>query len=167
MTLNADLTLAQLPSDAVEGLRQPRVVTLQAGQILFRFASSDRPKETWAARPWWMYEHDYRKIIQTNDESDLSLGLLGRWAMAVPQSVSKMDVVIKAVVLQDVNAFCGLGRTQYRDLLPNGMWLTLRGWPHVNQLYIPNVGDAHGRTLLGYQALTVLRQKLVSSHQLA
>jgi hypothetical protein len=167
MPLNADLDLSQLPEAARAGLRQPRVVTLNAGDILFRFASTNRPKDRWAASPWWMFERDYRRIIKAHEESDLSLGLLARSAMAVQPSYSRMDVAIKAVVLQDINAFCGLGRPQYREVLPNGMYLTLRGWSDVEQLFIPNISDSAGRTSLGYQALHVMRQKTVASQQLA
>jgi len=46
-----------------------------------------------------MYEGDYGKIVQAHAEGDLSLQFLGRRPMAVPPSFSKMDVVVKAVVL--------------------------------------------------------------------
>jgi hypothetical protein len=167
MALNEDLDVKNLPNAARDGLRQPRVVTLEEGEVLFRFASTDRPNNLWAASPWWMYERDYRKIVQAHEESELSMGLLGRSAVAIQPSFSRADVVVKARVLQDIKAFCGLPRTQYRELLPNGMWLTLRGWAHVEQLFIPNISGPHGRTPLGYQALSVMRQKIVTSQQLS
>lgn len=166
MPLNADLKLSDLPDSAKNGLRQARIVTLTSGESIFRFASTDRPNSMWAASPWWMYERDYRKIIQAHEESDLTLGFLGRSAMAVQPSYSLMDVSVKAFVLQDINAFCGLGRPQYREALPNGMFLTIRGWPNVEQLFIPNISGPLGRTSLGYQVLGVTRQKIVSSQQL-
>jgi hypothetical protein len=166
-TLNPNLNLSQLPAEAAGGLRQPRVDCLQTGEILFRFASTERSKDLWASGPWWVREQDYRKIVRAHEQSDWSLGLTGRSALAVKQGWNQMDVVVKALVMQDINVFCGLGRTQYRELLPNGWYLTLRGWPDIEQVYIPNIGGPHGRTLVGYQALKVLRQKRVSSLQLA
>lgn len=167
MALNAHLDTAELPDAARAGLRQAKVVTLYEGQVLFRFASSDRPKEFWASSPWWMYEHDYRRVIAAHKESGWSLGLVGRSAMAVrPSHSRRMDVVVKAMVLDDINAFCGLGRTQHRDPLPNGMYLTLPGWSDVSQLYIPGISDRCGRTRLGFQAISIVRQKIVSSFDL-
>lgn len=177
MPLNENLSLDSLPEWAREsverGMRGPRAVTLAPGQVLFRFASSDAPPALWAAGPWWLYEHDYRKIVEQERLSraqhgpeGLTLGWLGRSAAAVQQSWSRMDVVVKAVVLQEVMAFAGRGRTQYKERGPNGFLYTISGWPNVEQLYIPNIGDRQGRTLLGYQALHVLRQKRVESQQM-
>lgn len=173
MNLNSDLDLSKLPDIARSGLRSPRVVTLTSGQVLFRFASTTNPREIWAAGPWWMYEHDYNKIVAAylesraqHGEDGLTLGFLGRAAAAVKQAWSKTDVVVKAVVNNNVKAFAGGGRSQYNEPLPNGMHVTWRGWPNVEQLFIPNIGDRNGRTLVGYQALLVLRQKRVKSQQL-
>jgi hypothetical protein len=177
MPLNDNLSLEQLPSDArdevLSGMRSPRVVTLAAGQVLFRFASSDRPAASWAAGAWWLFEHDYRKILaqhlisqKQHGADGLTLGYLGRVATAVKQGWSKTDVVIKAVVNQEIKAFVGRGRPQYKERAPNGIYYTFSGWHDTEQIYIPNIGDRHGRTLLGYQALNIRRQKLVSSQQL-
>ena len=172
MPLNDDLDLSKLPEIAASGLRSPRVVMLNAGQVLFRFASTASRPNVWAAGPWWMYDHDYYKVVAAHLESrakhkeeGLTLGFLGRAAMAVQQSWSKMDVVVKAVVNNDIKVFAGLGRSQYNEQMPNGISITWKGWPSVEQLFIPNIGDRGGRTLLGYSALLVLRQKLVSSQQ--
>ena len=174
MPLNAGLPVQDIPEVASRGLRTPRVVTLWPGQILFRFASTSQPNTHWAAGPWWMHEQDYRRIIAVHDAGQnkhkgqgLTLGFLGRAAMAVQPSWSRTDVVVKAVVQQEILAFAGAGRTQYREQLPNGMFLTLAGWPDVEQLFIPNIGDRNGRTAVGRQALLVTKQKVISSQQLS
>ncbi len=173
MPINDDLDLINLPDIAGSGLRSPRVVTLTSGQVLFRFASTTSRPETWAAGPWWMYDYDYYKIVAAYEESraqhgkdGLTLGFLGRAAAAVKQSWSKTDVVVKAVVNNDIKAFAGPGRSQYNERMRNGIQVTWRGWRNVEQLFIPNIGDCNGRTSLGYQALLVLRQKIVKSQQL-
>lgn len=179
MPLNAGLDLSQFTDHARRGMRSPAVVTLRAGEALFRFASTARhdgtsiPSNTWAASPWWMYEADYHAILAVHRQSQAAhgrngqtLGMVARGAMAIQQSWSRLDVRIKAVVLQDINAFLGLGRTQYRELAPNGMYFTLPGWPDVRQLYIPNISDRTGLTPLFRQALDVRTQKIVSSQQL-
>lgn len=177
MPLNNDLSFENLPDAARQsiesGMRSPRVVTLTAGQVLFRFASSDSSPALWAAGAWWLFEHDYQKILEQHLISQkqhgadgLTLGYLGRVATAVKQGWSRTDVVVKAVVGQEIKAFVGRGRPQYKERAPNGIYYTFSGWHDTEQIYIPNIGDRHGRTLLGYQALNVLRQKLVSSQQL-
>jgi hypothetical protein len=177
MPLNASLNLDDLPvqvRQSIEnGMRSPRVVTLATGQVLFRFASSDSSPALWAAGAWWLFEHDYQKILaqhlisqKQHGADGLTLGYLGRVATAVKQGWSKTDVVVKAVVSQEINAFAGRGRPQYKERAPNGIYYTFSGWHDTEQIYIPNIGDRHGRTLLGYQALNIRRQKLVGSQQL-
>ena len=72
MTLNAGLqkTKEEL-ARAKQGIRSPQVVTLPAGQVLFRFASTKNrvtgeniPSTNWARGAWWIQEHDYRYQYQ-------------------------------------------------------------------------------------------------------
>ncbi len=177
--LNPSLKPSDAPEAARQGMRQIRVVTLDAGQILFRFASTKRhdgtpiPSDRWAASPWWMLEQDYRQINRVfeqgrlvHGEDSLSLGFIGRSAVAVQQSWSRVDVVIKAHVLSEINVFSGPGRTQYREMAPNGLFITLPGWPDVEQLFIPNISDRNGRTALFSRAILVQKQKTIQSQQL-
>ncbi len=146
------------------GIRNPHVVMLQAGDALFRFASTQNlktgdsiPSSEWAKGPWWFLEEDYRKVIDRHQASSLGLGTIARAAGAVLPSWSLMDVSIKARLRYDTKAYIGKGRTQYRDELPNGMYMTLTGWPDIDQVYIPNLrGEAH-------VALEIVRQKRVTT----
>ena len=96
-------------------------------------------------------------ILARHQAGGLGLGTVARSAGAVQPSWSLMDVSIKARLLDDLNAYSGKGRTQYRDLLPNGMYVTLQGWPEIDQVYIPNLrGPAFG-------ALQIVRQKRVTT----
>ncbi|MGB9180918.1 MAG: hypothetical protein WCB68_16925 [Pyrinomonadaceae bacterium] len=178
MPLNDNLSLDQLSNEVWEvlfsGMRSPRVKLLPAGLTLFRFASSDKPPETWAAGAWWIADHDYRKILAEHRVSQirhrkdgLTLGYLARAATAVRNEWSLMDIVVKAIVREDVMAFVGYGHTQHKEILPNGMYITIQGWPEIEQIFIPNISDRNGRTLLGYKALQVQRQKKVSSQRLS
>ena len=70
--VNADLDRTKLEyAKACEGIRNPRVVTLRAGVALFRLASArnpttgeETPSDLWTRSPWWLFEHDYHKIIK-------------------------------------------------------------------------------------------------------
>lgn len=165
MTFNADLSRSkQELSRASDGIRNPAVATLYAGEAFFRFASitdpttgTGIPSTDWARRPWWLREDDYRKVLQRYQQGELSFGTVARSAAAVQPSWSAMDVSIKARLVADINVYVGKGKVQYRDLLPNGMDITLRGWPDIDQVYIP---DIRGKASA---ALQVIRQKIITS----
>jgi hypothetical protein len=165
MTVNATLsTTWDELARAKQGIRRPEIVTLPAGQILFRFASTKNmrtgasiPSNQWARGAWWIEEHNYRKIIDRFSQGRLGLGTVGRSAAAVQPSWSNMDVSIKACLVQEMNVYMGQGSTQYRDQLPNGMVVTLTGWPDIQQIYIPGIrGPA-------FNNLRIMRQKVIST----
>ena len=179
MTLNQNLHLSMLPDDARNGLCNPRVLPLKAGQLLFRFASSQRadglglPRHLWPARPWWVTWENYKLIVaevkksyQLHGKDRLTLGYMGRVALAVQQSYSRVDILVKAKLACDINAFAGRGATQYNEEMPNGWRITLTGWPHIEQLYIPNINDRDGFTAIGNQALQVISCMQIESQQL-
>jgi hypothetical protein len=149
------------------GMRNPTVTTLHAGDVIFRFASTKNiatgkgnPSNTWARGAWWFQEADYRKIIENYKAGKLALGTVARSAGAVQPAYSNMDVSIKARVLQDIKVYVGRGSTQYRSQLPNGMYMTLQGWPDIEQIYIPGV---HGAA---FNALQIVRQKIITTDNL-
>lgn len=165
MTINANLATTQEEySTACGGMRAPRVITLPAGTVLFRFASTKRmdsgnsvPSKFWARGAWWVQEHDYRTIIARYQAGALSLGTVARSAAAVQPSWSNMDVSIKARLLDDVNVYIGKGSTQYRDQLPNGMFVTLQGWPDIDQIYVPGMRGS------SFAAFQIVRQKTIGT----
>jgi len=165
VTLNANLATSKDEfARASAGIRNPQVVTLHAGDVLFRFASTKNqqtgvsiPTDQWSRGAWWFLESDYRRIIETYLAGRLGLGTVARSAGAVQPSWSRMDVSIKARLVQDINVYIGKGATQYRDELPNGMYVTLTGWPEIDQVYIPNIRGA------AFAALQIVRQKIVTT----
>jgi hypothetical protein len=165
MTINSDLaTTHDEYQRAILGMRHPEVVLLPAGSALFRFASTRNvksgasiPSHEWARGPWWFLEADYRKVIERYQAGALGLGTVARAAAAVQPSWSAMDVSIKARLRFDTNVYLGKGKTQHRDPLPNGMFVTLSGWPDIDQVYIPNLRGA------AFAALEIVRQKVVTT----
>jgi hypothetical protein len=165
MTINADLDSTKLEyARAAQGMRHPTVVTLPAGVALFRFASTKNPQtgaeipsSQWARGAWWFQEADYRTIIGRYQSGRLGLGTVARSAGAVQPSWSLMNVSIKARLLDDIQVYLGKGATQYRDELPNGMYVTQTGWPDIDQIYIPGMrGPA-------FAALQIIRQKIITT----
>jgi len=163
--LNADLEATMLEFDrASQGMRRPTIVTLAAGLRLYRFASTKNtktgdgiPSGQWARGAWWFQEECYKKIIQRYQAGKLGLGTVARTAGAVQPSWSLMNVSIKAELMQDLKVYVGKGSTQYRDELPNGMHVTLSGWPDVDQIYIPDIRGA------AFFALRIIRQKIITT----
>jgi hypothetical protein len=165
MTMNADLETTRLElARAMQGMRNPTVTTLHAGDSLYRFASTkntqtgaDIPSDQWARGAWWFQEADYRLILQRYHAGRLGLGTVGRIAGAVQPSWSLMDVSIKARLLEDLKVYVGKGSTQYRDELPNGMYITQTGWPDITQVYIPGIRGA------AFNALHIVRKKIITT----
>ena len=165
ITLNDDLESSKREYDrAAKGMRHPQIITLQAGDEIFRFASTKNPQtgtdlspDQWIRGAWWFAEADYRLIIERYLRGKMSLGTVARSAGAIQPSWSLMNVSIKARVIQPIKVYQGKGSTQYRDELPNGMYVTLTGWPDIQQLYIP---DMRGNALT---ALQIVRKKIIST----
>jgi hypothetical protein len=173
MALDDNLDLKQLPGRerVLSGMRSPQIVTLQVGEVIYRYASTVNnkgmpvPTTSWAAGPWWIRDRDYQRIVTESQRSGMTHGFVARTANAVQQSYSKVDAVVEAVVIKEINAFAGRGQTQYREMAPNGMYITLAGWADVTQLYIPNIADRGGLTPLFSQAFQIRRQQTIDSQQ--
>src|SRR4051794_4559201 len=111
MVINHDLSITKQEYDrASAGIRSPQVVTLHAGDVLFRFGSTKNLQtgakidpSQWARGAWWFQEPDYRKIIANYQAGKLALGTVARAAGAVQPSWSNMDVSIKARLVIDIN----------------------------------------------------------------
>ncbi len=134
---------------AARGIRDPKATVLALGEDLYRFSSSRTPgsgapmpaiRQT--SGPWWFRSHDWQKILRTYLKGPFRLGTVARFAGAVQWSWSDMDILLKARVTQGIEAWEGTGLPQFRDILPNGMTVTLKGFPDVVQLYIPGMPDA-------------------------
>lgn len=165
MIVNEHLERTKLEFErALAGIRVLKVVSLPVGTAVFRFASTRRPdtgeailSTAWAHGPWWFREADYRRILTHFHTGALGLGTVARAAGAVQPSWSLMDVSIKAYLRFDTEVYVGKGKTQYRDMLPNGMFVTLAGWPDIDQLYIPGLSGP------SFITLDIVRQKIVTT----
>lgn len=168
MLINPDLERTRQEfAEACKGIRRPRVKTLRAGDILYRFASSINVKKLtpidkseWSMRPWWVQREDYRHIVQAYRSGKLAFGTVARMALAVVPSMSNMDRSIKARLKNDINVWVGEASTQYRDMMPNGIFVTAYGWRGIEQVYIPGVPDSIVR------GLQIIRQAPIETDNL-
>jgi len=166
--LNNDLEKQKVPDDAVKALRTPYVVTLIRGQSIYRFGNSQVPTGLVAASPWWIREQDYRRILANAQPGKISTGFAARISLAVKQSWrNPMDMLVRAIVLEDIKVFCGVARTQYREQAPNGMFITWRGSKNIEQLFIPGISQRYvGLTDMGRRAIQVVEIQRIDTFQL-
>lgn len=186
MPLNAGISVDAIPAAAAAGLHhgkgKVRVVTLDAGSRVFRGGNTLRRDGTpfargdtaeWAFSSWWFTEEVYKRIVEFYTKNGggylTSLGMTLRIAGAVKQSWSRLDVRIKAEVLQDINAFEGTGSTQF-ERFDNGLTVVWKGWgADAKQLYIPNFDRKRSNASVlcfdGAPALRILTKKIISSEQ--
>jgi hypothetical protein len=153
------------------GMRKPELITIPRGERLYRFASSQYAPQTWEAGPWWIFERDYVSIVKNfrtgqlkHGSNALPMGYHARSALAVRPSWSRVDSLVKVFIKEDIQAYQGYGQTQHRELLPNGMYLTLPGAPDVLQIFIPNVGSRGKLTASGMAAFSVLERRSIDSY---
>ena len=136
--------------------------------MIYRFASTANPNtgmpipaEKWARGPWWFFEAGYRLIRFRHAQGQLNLGTVAQIAGAVQPTWSQMDVQVTALVIKKIPVYVGKGKTQHRELLPNGMYMTLKGWPDIEQIYIPKIrGDA-------FASLQILHQEFINDRGIA
>lgn len=168
MVINADLERTRQERDeACKGIRNPKVKILVSGEILYRIASTINMKtgktiarSDWKNSPWWVRRHDYRKIVQASRGGTLPRGMVARSALALRPSWNNADVSIKARLIQDIKVWAGEGIPQFRDMIPNGIFVTIRGWKGIEHLYIPSVPDSIN------EGLHVIRQAPLPSDNL-
>ena len=134
---------------AARGIRDPTTTILSPGEDLYRFTSSrvpgtgvPIPAVSQTTGPWWFRSRDWQKILRSYLKGPFRLGTVARFAGAVQWSWSDMDILLKARVVQGIEAWEGTGLPQFRDVLPNGMAVTLKGFPDVVQIFIPGMPDS-------------------------
>jgi len=171
---NNDLSLDSVPdwmrSLVLSGIRSPRVQHLSPGTKLFRFSNSMLPNDKWAAGPWWFGQYAFNQIkrdtLETENGSEFGIGWSARRAMAVRQGWSKMDILIEATLVESMKVFVGIGTKQFREEMPNGMYVTWEGWTNVEQWFLPFINDRSGMTSMGRSAVQIYRTSKVESYQL-
>lgn len=173
MILNEGLKAQDAPEDAKKGLKHIEVTPLFSGEDLYRFSSRKSPSYT----PWWIRRTDFQIFVREWGDANKELrerypggkwkvGYYARVAFGVQQSwKNDMDLIIHAKVKAGVQiqAFIGMSRTQYHDLAPNGMTITLTGSPNVRQIYIPDISADRALTDVGRLAIDVMQAVEVES----
>jgi hypothetical protein len=149
---------SRVRAELLKGMRVPQPIVLRAGATVVRFANSATWSDRWARSPWWLDESSYQHLeaarrhslnVHADDPARaMTLGLLAKQALAVRQRwgdgpPNLMDMVIRAEIVHEVQAFAGRGHTQY-ETAPNGFRVTWTGWSSIQQLFIPALAMERG-----------------------
>lgn len=139
------------------GILMPKPTSLRAGQYYYRFASSSTDRSAQYGGGWWLEFEEFKKISQFADQHGYRLRESARMMLALPYAWTKVDILIKAMLLHPLRAYTGEGKRAMAvgaDADKNTAWTPLQ---HVNirQLYVPGL-YVKGRTHQLYE--TAFRQ---------
>ena len=157
-----------IPEKVSQNLENATFYELRPGEELYRFSDSN-PKGRcffgYQASPWWFRKREFL-ILKTRVQSS-SLGLLqARLDAAILQKFSHMDVLVRAIVRRQVDAWMGTPKPQ-SEIAPNGMRITMPGCKDIQQVFIPDITDISGMlTYFGRTALSVEETTMLNSPQL-
>ena len=157
-----------VPEKVRQNVDNATFYVLHPGEELFRFADSspkDRAFFGYQASPWWFREREFLILMGRVKKSPLGL-LQVRFDAVILQSYSQMDVLVRAIVRRQLDAWMGTPRPQ-SEIAPNGMRITMPGCKDIQQLFIPDITDVSGMlTYYGRTALSVEETTPLNSPQL-
>jgi hypothetical protein len=124
--------------EAMKGLIHLVETVVFPGTRIYRFGSSNQPSR-WFAGPWWLTRSPYEALKQYAGSREQTLKLAARRCLAVEFGWSQMDVLLMAVVKQNLSAWSGTPKTQ---AVKGGVHLgRLKPDRDITQLYIPGLGE--------------------------
>lgn len=92
------------------GIRNPQPVHLRPRAYYYRFASSASPAAAQMGGGWWLDFEHFRKIRVFAEENDYSLRDAARLMLALPYSWTRVDRLIRALLIQPLKAYAGEGK---------------------------------------------------------
>jgi hypothetical protein len=138
-------------SKASAGIVNPRSVTLPAGTLLFRFAGSidkrtgrETTEDDWYRSPWWISQKDFKRIYNRglghntgrSQNRDQTISRNARNGLAVLNSWSHMDVMVKATTRTSIRAYAGQGRAQATGVEDETQCLVMFPNQGITQLHL-------------------------------
>ncbi len=157
-------------AEASKGIIAPKLLTLERGTLLFRFASSQQggaptTEDDWYRSPWWILEGAFHRIYQRglskstgmSDHRDQTLSRNSRNGLAVCNSWSSMDMMVKAQLRGSIRAYAGQGLPQMTCVQDQTQQIQITPNLGITQLYICNMKEI-GPTMLaraGFHALSL------------
>jgi hypothetical protein len=122
------------------GILMPQPTRLPSGQYYFRFASSASPRPAQLGGGWWLDYEAFHTIEQFASDNAYRLKDAARLMLALPYAWTKVDVLVKALLLSPLRAYTGEGKpAQGGGGADRGtQWIPTQH-QKVRQLYIPGL----------------------------
>ena len=135
--------------EANGGITQPSRVHLRTQLYYYRFASSDTPHAHRVAGPWWVEFEVLKKVAIFARETGATPRDAVRYFLAVPWRYSKVDRLIRALLVHPLDAYRGEGRAVNTETEPAGahprdhdtVYIPPRHVHEIYQLYVPGMRD--------------------------
>lgn len=123
------------------GILMPQPTRLLAGHFYYRFASSRSSAEAQLGGGWWLDYEGFRTVSAFAAEHGYRLKDAARLMLALPYAWTAVDLLIKALLLQPLRAYTGLGKPAQGP--QNGpdrgtRWIPTQ-YQSVRQIYIPGL----------------------------
>jgi hypothetical protein len=130
---------------AYGGLQMVRAYDLAVGQVLYRFVDVTRSTGPRVAAdgPWWFEYEAFQQIKQFGQRHHYSLEYSARLHAAILYEWSEITGVVRAEVLQPLQAWKGRGRQvagQGKDRRDQSRMTPMQSINEVYQLFIPGFG---------------------------
>jgi hypothetical protein len=97
------------------GIQMPRRWSVPVGQYIYRFTSSQVPYPRRSRGEWWIEYEVLQRIKRFAREQDLTPRDAVRRSLALPWSWTAADRLVRAQVVQPLDAYRGLGKSAHGD----------------------------------------------------
>ncbi len=92
------------------GILNPQPTRLPAGQYYYRFASSSSSLQAQHGGGWWLDFENFRLVQRFAEENGYTLREAARLTLALPYAWTRVDRLLRALLLQPLRAYTGLGK---------------------------------------------------------
>lgn len=92
------------------GIVNPQATHLPTGQYYYRFASSTSPRAAQMGGGWWLDFENFRAIRSFAEQHRYSLRDAARLMLALPYAWTRVDLLIRALLIQPLKAYTGAGK---------------------------------------------------------
>lgn len=129
------------------GILHPHEVDLYTGNYYFRFASSTSRREAQLGGGWWLDFEQFRTIRAFAERHGYSIKDAARLMLALPYAWSRLDRLVRALLIQPMKAYAGVGKPAQGDVAGPDRGTRWVPTQHIKiqQLYIPGLYIQCGR----------------------
>jgi hypothetical protein len=123
------------------GIINPQPTHLHVGEYYYRFASSTSPHFAQMGGGWWLDFEHFRTIRAFAEQHGYSLKEAARLMLALPYAWTRVDLLLRALLIQPLKAYTGEGKpAQGPKAGPDRgtSWIPTQHIK-VRQLYIPGL----------------------------